>query len=336
MLGQLRSAGRHLLARLHDRSAHVLRRLQGRVLILGYHRVLPASAVREQFVQPGMYVRPEVFEDHVRFLREHFQVISFSEFLDRQRRGTWQPDARYCLITFDDGWLDNYVHAYPILRRCALPATIFVSTALIGSEEWLWSDKLAWLLSRSTRDAARVRRESRYSWISCLRATPTSTQIDSAIEACKRLPDHEVADLILDLAVRLGVEVPKQRRFLDWTHVEEMSQADIAFGSHGATHRRLPGLSALELRAEVAGSLRALQTRAVNWIPVFCYPNGDHDDTVVDHVGAAGYQAAVSTVSGAEAWEDTDLFRLRRVCLHDDVSSTISLLAFHLSRVGHL
>src|SRR2546422_5617095 len=161
MLQQTRSAGRGVLARLHDRTEHVLTRLRGRVLILGYHRVLSDAELHRQFVQPGMYVQERVFETHLRFLREHFRIISFTEFFVLQHARAWDPQERYCIITFDDGWLDNYLYAYPILRRYQTPATIFVSTAVIGSEEWLWPDKLAWLLTRGGFATATARQRLR-------------------------------------------------------------------------------------------------------------------------------------------------------------------------------
>src|SRR6267143_2306105 len=148
MLQHVKSAGRHVLARLHDRAPRVLARLRGRVLILGYHRVLPESELRRQFVQPGMYVRPRVLEAHLRFLRRHFRIISFDEFLSLRDARAWDPGARYCLITFDDGWRDNYVHAYPLLRRLAMPATIFLPTRFVGTDEWFWPEKLAHVLAR--------------------------------------------------------------------------------------------------------------------------------------------------------------------------------------------
>jgi peptidoglycan/xylan/chitin deacetylase (PgdA/CDA1 family) len=138
------------------------------------------------------------------------------------------------------------------------------------------------------------------------------------------------------MAARLDVEFPKERLFLEWRDIEEMSRAGIAFGSHAATHRILTRLSDAEIREEVTGSLETLRREPVNWVPVFCYPNGDYNDPVVDQVAASGYHAAVSTESGAEVWDGPDLLRLRRVSVHNDVSASIPLFAFHVSRVGQL
>lgn len=318
MHDRIRSAARHALACVHDRSTRVLARSRGRVLILGYHRVLPDRAVEHQFVQRGMYVTPGVLETHVRFLRRHFRIISFEEFLRLEESREWEPDVRYCVITFDDGWLDNYTYAYPVLRRYDVPATIFVSTALIGSEEWMWPDKLGWLLTRS-------------GWRG---ATPAAT--DAIIERCKRLSHRAIEDLLAETAKRFRVCVPRQRMFLEWDQIREMSTGGIAFGSHGATHRVLPGLPAADVCAEVTGSMQSLRQELPNPLPVFCYPNGDHDAAVVSQVQAAGYRAAVSTLPGAEAWDGADRFRLRRIGVHNDVSADVPLFAFHLSRVGGL
>jgi peptidoglycan/xylan/chitin deacetylase (PgdA/CDA1 family) len=319
MLDHVRSAGRRALARVHDRSKRVLARSRGRVLILAYHRVLPASAIGDQFVQPGMYVTPAVLETHVRFLRRHFRIISFGEFLRLQESSRWEPDVRYCLITFDDGWLDNYTYAYPVLRRYGVPATIFVSTALVGSEEWMWPDKLGWLLTRASGQPG---------------AAPAAT--DAIIERWKRLSDRTIVELLAEMAKRFRVSFPRQRVFLDWDQIREMSAGGIAFGSHGATHRLLPGLSAADMCAEIAGSMQRLHQELESPLPVFCYPNGDHDDAVVGHVQASGYRAAVSTVAGAEVWDQPDRFRLRRIGVHNDVSADVPRFALHLSRVGGL
>jgi peptidoglycan/xylan/chitin deacetylase (PgdA/CDA1 family) len=319
MYDRVRSAARHAVARLHDRSTRVLTASRGRVLILGYHRVLPDSAIDRQYVQPGMYVTPSVLETHVRFLRRHFRIISFEDFLRLQESRGWDLDVRYCLITFDDGWLDNYTYAYPVLRRYDVPATIFVSTALVGSEEWMWPDKLGWLLTRSAG-----------------RPGATAAATDAVIERWKRLSNRTIVDLLAEMARRFRVNFPRQRVFLDWDEIREMSAGRIAFGSHGATHRLLPGMSPADVWAEVSGSLQRLQHELDNPLPVFCYPNGDHDDAVVRHVQAAGYRAAVSTVPGVEAWDRPDRFRLRRIGVHNDVSGDIPLFAFHLCRVGGL
>lgn len=77
-------------------------------------------------------VRPNEFERHMRYLKiGRFNVISLEQFMEILEKGL--PVGRKTIvITFDDGYEDNYLNAYPILRKYDFPATIFVSTANIG------------------------------------------------------------------------------------------------------------------------------------------------------------------------------------------------------------
>ena len=95
------------------------------VPVLMYHHVCP---------NPGLVtVSPETFEEHVAYLaRRGYAALAadaFLEFLQGKRPLT----GRNVLITFDDGYLDNYVYAYPILKRYGLKATIFAVTGNIGA-----------------------------------------------------------------------------------------------------------------------------------------------------------------------------------------------------------
>ena len=52
-------------------------------------------------------------------------------------------------ITFDDGYLDNYTFAHPILRKYRLPASLFVATSFIGTNLLMWNDRLAWAVKNT-------------------------------------------------------------------------------------------------------------------------------------------------------------------------------------------
>jgi peptidoglycan/xylan/chitin deacetylase (PgdA/CDA1 family) len=94
------------------------------VPVLMYHHVCP---------HPGLVtVSPETFEEHIAYLaRKKYHALAADEFLEFLQ-GKRALDGRNVLITFDDGYLDNYVYAYPILKRYGLKATIFTITGLMG------------------------------------------------------------------------------------------------------------------------------------------------------------------------------------------------------------
>jgi peptidoglycan/xylan/chitin deacetylase (PgdA/CDA1 family) len=312
----LKSAIRSVAGRMYRASPRFARDLAGKVLILMYHRVLPPSETTATFVQPGMYVTPETFEHHLRFLTRHFQVLSFEQLLGRWQDHEWDEHARYCTITFDDGWRDNYRYAYPLLRSCGVPATIFLPTDLIGTNGWLWSDRLSYILHHYER-----------------RFGPLGTsEMDRIVEGAKALKENARGHFVDSMAKALGIVLPAERRFIDWSEAREMSRHGIAFGSHTCRHAILPGLDRPTLQHELVRPLEVLAEQQVAWVPVLAYPNGDHDDIVVEAARDAGYRAAVTTVAGAESSRPADPLRLRRIGVHEDVTRSISQFMFHVGR----
>lgn len=93
--------------------------------ILLYHRVASLT-----FDPVSLAVTPETFEKHISFLVRHFSIIPLSELSRQLMTGTLKDNV--ASITFDDGYRDNLINALPILEKYNVPATIFVTTGLLG------------------------------------------------------------------------------------------------------------------------------------------------------------------------------------------------------------
>jgi peptidoglycan/xylan/chitin deacetylase (PgdA/CDA1 family) len=335
---QIKSTARRAAAALYHGSGQDLKRLRGKAVILTYHRVLSGTEMQDQFVQPGMYVRDDVFEMQMRFLTEHFRILPLGDLLERWNRRTWDSGERYCVVTFDDGWRDNYRHAFPILQKYGIPATIFLPTAWIGTEEWFWPEQLGYLLKRAARapQARELTQRASRVFSDFIGTVPHGAirqngGMDGIIEACKQLPDPRVRELIDALSRTLEIDLPKERLLMSWEDVAEMSKIEISFGSHSRTHRILTTLSPQDRRDEIEGSYDELRSRRISHVPVFCYPNGDYTEEIAREVEAAGYQAAVSTRPGHESGVPEDRFALKRIGVHNDISDTIPLFSAHIA-----
>src|SRR5262249_39205522 len=147
------------------------------------------------------YVLTDVFEEQIRFLKEAFEVVPLSELLARWRTGGWDTEARYCAITFDDGWLDNYLHAYPVLRRYGIPATVFLPTAFIGTRAWFSWDEVGHVLRRGwlsrTEGQAQdglAQLSARYPWLGQLKEEPTEERLDRMLEKFKTITEDEIGE----------------------------------------------------------------------------------------------------------------------------------------------
>jgi peptidoglycan/xylan/chitin deacetylase (PgdA/CDA1 family) len=102
-------------------------------VVVAFHRVQDEDDVS------GLSVSREMFERHCRFFKRHFHVVPLGELVTRLERG--QSIDRLLSITFDDGYLDNFMNARPVLEALSLPATFFVVNRWIGSDAWPWWDR---------------------------------------------------------------------------------------------------------------------------------------------------------------------------------------------------
>jgi peptidoglycan/xylan/chitin deacetylase (PgdA/CDA1 family) len=109
--------------------------LRNTAVVVAFHRVQHAAG------QEGLTVDVEMFERYCRFFRHHFRVVSLPSLVDRLERGL--PLDRQLAITFDDGYLDNFENAVPILEKLSLPATFFLVSQWIGTDIVPWWDEAA-------------------------------------------------------------------------------------------------------------------------------------------------------------------------------------------------
>ena len=93
-------------------------------IILNYHSIHPTH---------HSSTRPHDFEQQMTYLKSEFTVISLSEFQTLRETNVSLPD-KLAVITFDDGYEDNFQYAFPILKKMGLPATIFISTGFVDGD----------------------------------------------------------------------------------------------------------------------------------------------------------------------------------------------------------
>ena len=95
------------------------------------------------------FVDEHSFRMQIEYLKKHFEIISLSEAVGRMEKGEIKrPTA---VITFDDGYQNNYDVAFPILCRERIPATIFLTTGLINTNDTVWYCRFNLALSQTQR-----------------------------------------------------------------------------------------------------------------------------------------------------------------------------------------
>jgi len=334
-VGKFRLMMRRLLAKAYYFSGKYKRDHFGNIVILMYHRVLEDDDKNISLMQPGMYVKKSTFEMQMEFLSRNYKIISMSNFLDRYSARAFDSSERYCVITFDDGWRDNYDVAFPILKKLSIPATIFLAEGYVGTEKCFWYEEIARLIA-FVRDHNLYDQKQEFVnepevMISDLVYSRDFSieKLNYVLEQCKRFSLNEINEAIKSLSFPMKDAGTQDRLMLNWDEVDEMAKYGISFGSHTSEHHILTTITSDIAQEEIEKSNERLSTRNINYIPVFCYPNGRFNDEIKAMVISAGYAAAVSTKMGIET-PDGGLYSLKRIGLHEDISCSLSLFSYRL------
>lgn len=270
-------------------------------------------------LDPGLAVTPADFDVQCAYLKRHYNVISLDEMVDRLAAGEPQPPKAVAL-TFDDGYLDNYTQAFPILEKHGLNATFYVTTNCIDNREIFWVGLLRFCVFTSkvpvleTHDPiafraplgdAVERKEAFTKLVVTMKNIPTPKRL-ALLEAVR------VATRTEDLS-------PLGNIMMTWDQVREMHQAGMIFGAHTLTHPNLPNATLEEAEREIVGSKKALEAEIGENVRHFSYPNGRGSahltDEIKDLVRTAGFDSSTTSITGSVQVGD-DPLALKRIGIY--------------------
>ena len=292
-----------------------------------YHRVLPDRVNPFCHVQPGMYVSTSVFERHLVFLRDHFEVVFLEDLLHRAITG--KSLSGLCAVTFDDGWRDNFSEAFPLLQRYSVPATIFLATGFVGTQRLFWPEELCSCLGRVelqqlTAEDAPSSLQHLGQLMIRLEDGDRDIFLDGCIAALKGFSPQARREVMFRLAGLAG-EQPIQRQMLSWDEARAMAAGGlVAFGSHTVNHELLDQLEPNTARKEIAGSCAIIEGELGAPVRLFAYPNGNHTGLIRTLLAELGLHGAVTTKRGLVGHRVSTL-EIPRIAMHEDVSRTIPL-----------
>jgi len=260
--------------------------------ILMYHRF-------SEQPRPG-YVHRTEFERQVEYLARHFNVMRMDqifEAISRNPTGLKNTVA----ITVDDGYLDFYEVAFPVLRKAGLPATLFLTTRFVNGDIWLWPDKLRYILQHSEYVEPMAIPGLEIQTHTPLNS-PLRDRLWERIVSYLLIIDESIKQAWLQsFTTRQEVELPATPpagyRGVNWEQVREMTAANIEMGAHTRTHPSLGMLGEAQLPYEIAGAVNDIERHTGRRPVSFCYPNGkpiDYTEAVKAHVRQAGCKGAVT------------------------------------------
>jgi len=302
--------------------------------VLNYHRIDDPFRAGFDTFRPNVSATPSIFAAQMDYLSQKYNVISGTE-LAAFIKGGHQLPSHAAIITFDDGYCDNYTNAYPILKARNLPAIIFLATDFIGTRKPFFWDLIAYCFFHTTKEQANLPRFGSQSWMD---ESTREVVIQKFIEALKRMPDVEKQKLIDQLPSMLGIDLSDdafKNLMMSWSDARELSEIGIELGAHTASHPILTRISLEDASAELLQSKQHVEAEIGKPIISFAYPNGqssDFNNEIMDRVQRAGFEIAFTLLPGPtrRATVLKSPFAIRRIFL----SHTDSFHRFAAKLVG--
>lgn len=284
------------------------------LLVLAYHRI---GNPDDDLFDPGVFsATADQFDDQISYLKRRLAPVTLEEalaFID----GSSKEKSRHCrvLITFDDGYRDNFDVAFPILRSHGVQGVFFLASGMVGSTHISWWDEIAYRMR-----TARNRRFTLH--------YPAGLNIDldrdgfrESLRAVLRLyktpANSDSARFLCELAEAAKGEDPPgtQRRFVDWGEAREMIGCGMAIGSHSHSHTVLSQLGTERQCEELMKSKMMLEENLGIALDVLAYPVGGRGSftAATQRIAReAGYRAAFSFHGGSNERGKISPFDVKR------------------------
>ncbi len=280
------------------------RQLYGKVLCLLYHRV----------DEPGRYpfldqaaapvIAPEVLVEELRFLQA--QGARFMTFADL-RRGAFPDDSEFgVIISFDDGFRDNYTLGLEVLEVLSIRGVLFQSTALVDAESLIWEHALYW----HWRDEPSARA---FIDLAHDRLPASRFYQGGALMVYLREQVHvlDLEKLLRDAGARPSCQLElAQQLYPTAKHLRRAQAAGHEIGSHGHHHYKRSTIDAGLFEDELRRSVAVLEGVLGEPPAAFSYPFNSYLPDDAAHCARYFQQAA--TVDAALIKPDCDPFRLPR------------------------
>lgn len=277
------------------------------LIILNYHRAAGGDLRR-----------------HLLYLRRHYRMLHLEEALEELYAQDTRPyraqDRRTPLVlTFDDGYRDNYTHAFTLARDLHVPITIFLVPGYIESGQLFWWLEPAHLVRCARVETAVIEGRTYY-----LRDPDDRFTLTQAIDARVRYASSVIEREHFLTQTREALKVSSELRAedalacpLNWLEIQEMEASGwVSFGAHTVHHPVLGYLrDPAEIRSEVEVCRSILEKQLGRSVRTFAYPLGRMEHIGQEGVRAAqeaGYKWALTTIYGINTPESNP-YQLRRV-----------------------
>ena len=260
--------------------------------VLTYHRVTEFDNSFD--LDPHQIsATPEIFKKQMDFLSKNYSVVAIEDVMKAIDYDINLP-RKAVLITFDDAYSDIKDTAWPILRHFGFPVTIFVPTVFPSYPDRLfWWDRLFLSLNSTEKQKLPA------SPVGALNLTNREDRLGSFRKLkhyIKTAPYDKAMELVEKICLHMKVPNNGLKSTLNWDELRQMVKEGVTLGAHTRTHPILTQIPLEKAGEEIKGSLEDLKREIGHVLPIFCYPNGNHNV----HIKAILRQEGIRLAFGCE------------------------------------
>jgi peptidoglycan/xylan/chitin deacetylase (PgdA/CDA1 family) len=295
---------------------------RGSGAILMFHQVRPP--VPSAFgPNAHLEVTPQFLDAVVRQLQSSdIDIVD----LDEATRRLAEPRSarRFVVLTFDDGYRNNYTHAYPILKALGVPFTIYLATGFVDRIAVPWWEVLVDLIDRLPHLRMRVEERDFDLPTESVNQKRVACQLVAA-ELCHVSEDEQRRAIEL-AASAYGIDTHGmvEREMLDWDEVRALAVDPlVTIGAHTVGHYALARLDSARARREMAESRERIEVMTGVRPRHFAYPYGSRPTAAEREFYLAadlGFATAVTTRRGVVN-ADSRLTALPRISMNGHFQS---------------
>jgi peptidoglycan/xylan/chitin deacetylase (PgdA/CDA1 family) len=285
-------------------------RARAGILVINHHRVGNANTSR--FDHGVFSATAEQLDEQTKYLKRHFPIVCGDE-LEELVTGKKKLTCLHVSITFDDGYLDNYTHAFDVLRSNNCPASFFLVPAYVGTNHVPWWDVIAYLIRNTEKKEISLQLPVP---LKLTLGKDREPAILAVLRHYKRTDNTDGDAFMSELKEETECVVPDPgRRFLNWAEAKEMRSSGMTIGSHTYTHHILGQLPLDSQRWELEQSKQTMEEQLGTEVSTLAYPVGSSttfSQSTKEIAQALGYRMCFSFYGGLNtpgAIRQTDIFR---------------------------
>lgn len=250
---------------------------RNRLTVLMFHRVLPPEESTRLAALEEWSISDRIFEKLMEFCKKLYNVVSLEQVYEAKLSGKKLP-PNALLITFDDGWRDNYTYALPILVKHELTAAIFIASSAVNKRLPFWQEKIT--------SACKLKSDLLCEIVNEFRLDSSVNDTTTLIHRLKLVENSEKKARITEICEEY---IPQDRQFLSRSEIVELVSHNIAIGSHGATHEPLAHLDSQQQKYEIKSSAIHLASITRKPIISMSFPHGSYNSQIVKMCNQEGY-----------------------------------------------